>query len=105
VLQLRVYAVLWNHDQDLNPEGWLATQLVLAYIQSDVEVAAPTHEEMDVLEADLAARGAVAQNAVANAKPIFESRVRILPSPFTSQCLPYAFAFAKPTEGVIVCSG
>jgi hypothetical protein len=63
-LQLRIYALLWSRDDVLNPNARLATRLVLAHPQVDVEVATPTSEELAELEKQLAARGATARTLV-----------------------------------------
>ena len=54
--QLQVYAVLWSRDQNLNPNGRLATQLTLAYPTGDVDVAVPSPPAFAALERDLFAR-------------------------------------------------
>lgn len=62
--QLRVYAMLWNRDDILNPNARLATQLVLAHPHGDVSVSAPTAQEILAIEAELAARGTAAREAI-----------------------------------------
>jgi hypothetical protein len=68
-LQLRIYALLWNRDETLNPTARLATQLVLAYPQGDAVVAPPTIEDIAALEAEITTRGAAARNAIAAHPP------------------------------------
>lgn len=68
-LQLRIYALLWNQDEVLNPTGRLATRLVLAHPHGDMAVAPPTSEEIAELETQLATRGAAVRNAIAADPP------------------------------------
>ena len=76
--QLRIYALLWNQDEILNPTARLATRLVLAHPQGDTTVVAPTIEEITELETQLATRGAAARKAIAADPP------EAMPSP--QQC-------------------
>ncbi len=57
-LQLRIYALLWARDRDLNPSGRLADKLVLSYNDRDVEVAAPSNEALVLLEREISSRTA-----------------------------------------------
>ncbi|MEC9363125.1 MAG: PD-(D/E)XK nuclease family protein [Pseudomonadota bacterium] len=68
-LQVRVYAVLWRLDNDLNPTGRLADRLVLTYENRDVEVAAPVAEEIEALRHDLLARRHASEGALAARPP------------------------------------
>lgn len=54
--QVLVYALLWWRDKERNPSGQHATRLRLAYRGSDVEVPAPSENEMLLLEQDLISR-------------------------------------------------
>ncbi|XXF79752.1 PD-(D/E)XK nuclease family protein [Myxococcaceae bacterium GXIMD 01537] len=67
--QVRVYAVLWHLDDELNPSGGLIDRLVLAYESQDVEVPAPSAEEIDVLGRELVARRRAAETALAARPP------------------------------------
>jgi hypothetical protein len=67
--QIRVYALLWSRDADLNPDRRRADRLFLAYNRGDVEVPAPTESELDDLEVALAARREAAQQAVSRQPP------------------------------------
>ncbi len=63
-LQLRVYALLWFRDSELNPSGRLATKLVISYDTGDLQVTAPPINELEELERDLQARAQQAADAV-----------------------------------------
>jgi hypothetical protein len=56
LFQIRVYARLWARDRRVNPGGRLPTRLILAYTDGEVEVSAPTAEELDVLEREFEGR-------------------------------------------------
>jgi CRISPR/Cas system-associated exonuclease Cas4 (RecB family) len=51
--QVQIYALLWSLDDELNPTHRRATRLVLAYSTGDVEVLAPSEEQLKILEKDL----------------------------------------------------
>lgn len=57
-LQVRIYALLWWRDTDLNRAGRLANRLVLSYEDGDVEVPAPGEAELEALENKLKNRTA-----------------------------------------------
>lgn len=67
--QVRVYAVLWRLDDELNPSGRVVDRLVLAYESQDVEVAPPSQQEIDDLGHDLLARRRVSEAALAARPP------------------------------------
>jgi hypothetical protein len=67
--QVRVYAVLWRLDDELNPSGRVADRLVLAYEAQDVEVAPPSGQELDDLGRDLLARRRSSEKALAARPP------------------------------------
>lgn len=67
--QIRVYALLWSRDAELNPDRRLADRLILAYESGDVEVAAPTEWELDDLEVRLVVRREAAYQAVSRHPP------------------------------------
>ena len=67
--QVRTYALLWSRDGELNPVGRLAGRLLLAYPSGDVDVPAPTADELGELEQQLVARGAAARLAVSTHPP------------------------------------
>ena len=47
--QLRVYALLWNRDPEVNPASLPVRQLILAYPSKDVAVEPPTASELALL--------------------------------------------------------
>jgi hypothetical protein len=67
--QVRVYAVLWRLDDELNPSGRVVDRLVLAYESQDVEVAPPSQQEIDDLGRDLLARRRASEAALAARPP------------------------------------
>jgi hypothetical protein len=67
--QIRVYALLWRADEELNPTRRRADRLVLRYGGVDVEVSAPTAAQLDDLERDIVARRDAAQRAVSGPRP------------------------------------
>ena len=56
VEQLRIYALLWFRDRQVNPAARIASRLVVAYPVEDVVVEAPSEEELSSLEAELVTR-------------------------------------------------
>jgi len=67
--QIRVYALLWGADEELNPTQRRADRLVLRYGEVDEEVSAPTAAQLDDLERDIVARRDAAQRAVSGPRP------------------------------------
>ena len=57
--QLRIYALLWSLDRNLNPSGRLADKLVISYDENDVEIPAPREDELRFLEDEIRRRTAV----------------------------------------------
>jgi CRISPR/Cas system-associated exonuclease Cas4 (RecB family) len=54
--QLRMYALLWSRDSELNPEGLPVASLTLAYPTHDETVAPLTSSELEALAQELAGR-------------------------------------------------
>ena len=54
--QLRLYALLWNADDIVNPDGLPVTELVAAYPDHQVTVAVPSATDLVNLRTDFAAR-------------------------------------------------
>ena len=67
--QVHAYAVIWYRDGERNPGKRRATSLTLSYAQGDVHVAAPTAEELAIIENELIQRARAARDAVAKAPP------------------------------------
>lgn len=67
--QLRLYALLWDGDDLVNPEGRAVTALVAAYPSHDVAVPVPSPEELAALRGRVAARIAAADAAITAMPP------------------------------------
>ena len=67
--QVRVYAVLWGLDDELNPSGRAVDRLVLAYENQDVEIEPPSAQELDDLGRNLLARRRASEAALAARPP------------------------------------
>ncbi|MBX3207422.1 MAG: PD-(D/E)XK nuclease family protein [Labilithrix sp.] len=67
--QVRVYAVLWRLDDELNPSARIADRLVLAYEGQDVEVEAPREHEIGGISNDLLQRRRAAEAALTARPP------------------------------------
>jgi PD-(D/E)XK nuclease superfamily len=52
--QLRLYALLWSRDEEMNPSRLPVQELVLAYTGNDLGVDPPSPDELDTLAATLA---------------------------------------------------
>lgn len=68
--QLKVYAVLWLLDAELNPSALTVERLVLAYDGADVDVQPPRKDEVDQLVQDLVARREAAEKALTLRPPV-----------------------------------
>lgn len=67
--QIQVYALLWNRDSFLNPNGRYANRLILEYSEGDIEVPILTAKELDMLEKKLILRRKSAIDAISQ-RPI-----------------------------------
>jgi hypothetical protein len=56
VEQIRIYALLWSRDEELNPSGVPTTQLVIAYATHDDLHDPPSSAELETIAKDLASR-------------------------------------------------
>jgi hypothetical protein len=65
--QLRVYALLWSLDTDLNPKRLLANKLTLSYDTSSVKISGLSLSDLDRLEQDVISRTERARAAVKGA--------------------------------------
>lgn len=73
VFQVRVYAVLWRDDADLNPAGVRANRLTLSYPASTSEIATPSDAEIEILKDEMLRRAITARASVATPNP--EARI------------------------------
>jgi CRISPR/Cas system-associated exonuclease Cas4 (RecB family) len=67
--QVRLYALLWQLDEERNPSGSLATQLTIAYASHDEVVAAPDRTQLKELAAALLDRIAATELELAERPP------------------------------------
>ena len=69
-LQVRIYALLWARDNELNPSGRHATRLVLSYSQGEHDVTSLDDVwEENALAADLRTRTAAVRQALQSPEP------------------------------------
>jgi hypothetical protein len=68
-VQVRIYALLWARDRELNPDSRLVNTLVLSYDDRQLHLNAPTADELTALETELKARTAKALSELASAIP------------------------------------
>ena len=64
-----VYSLLWLRDTNLNQTGRLANSLRIVYPQKDVELEAPSLEELEGIEEDLVKRTSVARTSLSITPP------------------------------------
>ena len=67
--QLRLYALLWNRDADLNPRTLPVRRLIISYPSHDVEIESPTPAELDTLAEETAERIHAAELALQERPP------------------------------------
>jgi CRISPR/Cas system-associated exonuclease Cas4 (RecB family) len=67
--QLRVYALLWQNDSDLNPAGRPATKLTLSYPRADQNVTVPTQAELADLSKELNSRSEMVREEIGTSLP------------------------------------
>jgi hypothetical protein len=67
--QLKVYALLWSRDSDLNPSGRLIDRLTVSYQSGEEEIDPPTVAELQSLENDLVVRRNAAIAALSEKPP------------------------------------
>jgi hypothetical protein len=67
--QLRVYALLWSRDIELNPTAREADKFTLLYRDGEVVVEPPTAAELDALERELIERRQAAAKALSANPP------------------------------------
>jgi hypothetical protein len=62
--QIRVYALLWQRDNELNPSSRKANRLILFYKSGNIEVPALTEDEFGLFEREVMDRGQAARASV-----------------------------------------
>jgi len=67
--QLLIYALLWARDNDVNPRGFLATELTLSYPHGSVPVPAPGEEQLREIQSSLIKRTELARAALQASTP------------------------------------
>jgi hypothetical protein len=67
--QVRVYAMLWSRDSELNPTARSVDRLTLCYPTGEVRVDPPTPAELDALERELHDRSQAALKALGTHPP------------------------------------
>ncbi len=67
--QVRVYALIWSRDSELNPTARAVDRLTLSYPTREVRVDPPTPTELDALERELHDRRQAASRALAARPP------------------------------------
>lgn len=67
--QIRVYALLWHLDEEVNPQRTVVTRLTLSYPDADVEVEPPTLEELDAIAREITERRRSAEAALGERPP------------------------------------
>ena len=68
--QLRLYALLWNDDGEVNPDALAVAALVAAYPSHDVQVTVPGAAELAELRGQVVARIDLADTAVLEELPV-----------------------------------
>lgn len=67
--QLRLYALLWDQDSELNPDRLPVTALTLVYATQDEQVEPPTAPELDTLASELRTHIAAVEDDIARRPP------------------------------------
>lgn len=67
--QVRLYALLWNRDEQLNPRSLPVRRLILSYASHNVDIEPPSADELDTLAAATAEQIRVAEAALRERPP------------------------------------
>lgn len=67
--QVRLYALLWSRDQELNPHSLPVHRLILSYASHDVDVDPPSNPELNEIAADTAEQIGEAEAALLERPP------------------------------------
>ena len=68
-LQLKLYAMLWSRDRELNPTGRAAQSLVLSYDEQDLQLEPPSAATLDALHEEIRERTERALNDATETVP------------------------------------
>lgn len=98
--QLRLYALLWDADGIVNPDGLPVIELIAAYADHEVAVAVPSANDLVGLRADVAARIEVAEAAVTADPPVANVGDHCGQCGVRGLCNAYWATGATPTAGV-----
>lgn len=69
VTQMRIYALLWARDPELNPDALPADRLVISYDRNEVLVEPATAGELDEFETEIKHRTGAARKALQSCPP------------------------------------
>jgi CRISPR/Cas system-associated exonuclease Cas4 (RecB family) len=67
--QLRMYALIWSHDEEKNPGAMPVRRLVLSYPSRDVSIAPPDTVELEAMATQMTAQIGIAEEALAERPP------------------------------------
>lgn len=98
--QLRLYALLWDADGTVNPDGLPVTELVAAYPNHEVAVPVPSAADFSALGDDVAGRIEVAEAAIAADPPAARLGEHCGLCSVRGLCDPYWSTGAAPTAEV-----
>ena len=96
--QVRVYVLLWSLDETRNPNGRLATELVVAYPDRDVHVEAPDEAGLEEIRANVETRTVAARGELAQRPPRATPHLETCPlCPLRHLCESYWSFLAEAT--------
>ena len=98
--QLRLYALLWDADSTVNPDGLPVTELVAVYPDHKVAVSVPSAADRVTLRVDVAARIEVADTVVTANRPTAKVGKHCGLCSVRGVCGPYWVAGAERTAEV-----
>jgi hypothetical protein len=98
--QLRLYALLWDADGTVNPDGLPVTELIASYPDHEVAVSVPSAADLAALGDDVAARIEVAEAAIAADPPAARLGEHCNLCSVRGLCDPYWSTGAAPTVEV-----
>jgi hypothetical protein len=99
--QLRIYALLWLLDSDLNPSGTRSSRLTIAYPTRDVAVEPLSEGDLRALESELQARGDVVREDLHGRPPEARPSIDLCSTcPVRQLCAEYWDFLGEATVGV-----